>query len=69
MLKTHMKIKNKKDYLKNGPPNRQQRLKFRSCFGNKIIANIHFLKNVLKQLLFLEIVSVTKINNKLFVGI
>ena len=27
-------------------------------------ANIHFLKNVLRQLLFLEIVTVMKIKNK-----
>ena len=30
-------------------------------------ANIHILKNVLGQLLFLEIVSVRKITNKLFI--
>ena len=32
----------------------------------KLFANIHFLKNVLRKLLFLEIVSVMKIKNKLF---
>ena len=30
--------------------------------GKRWLANIYFLKNVLKQLLFLEIVSVMKIN-------
>ena len=32
----------------------------------RLFANIHFLKNVLRHLLFLEIVSVTKVKNKLF---
>ena len=34
--------------------------------GKKIICNYSLLKNVLRQLLFLEIVSVTKVKNKLF---
>jgi len=33
----------------------------------KKFANIHFLKNVIRQLLFLEIVSVRKIKTKLFI--